>query len=605
MTWVLAHSPYTGAKFALHLCVADTVNDEYGQKFWMSPSKLARKARTTRETASRWLWEAADAGFLRVIEDHRGERTSTGQGLPSLFRFLTPPMPKVYDFRRVGGAPDAEVEPEYAEGEPLVERVTTDHVGVSGLQVESDPRVMSDHALDQERVTTDHVHVTTDHAPRDERSRITQGFPSAEPNREAVSTSRDREDREHASAELDLGLPETPAKAKRQRPSDPTFEAVRSACYPAAASGERDLTKTERGHVNKAVAELKATNVEPDEIDAAAAKWHAEKRRPLAPTTLVTWIGQCREDAYRAALPPVHTEERLSAADPALYAEEFKTWIAGFPTRGEGNPLGAYARRRAEGHSAAALEGVKIRALAAARRKAKDSDNWQEQAPWPAVVLGRDFDRWVTGAEQTAVAAGLGDRPRFTAADGGDWSTWLRTNLGGVRPAGAPPARLDMHHLKINTVERDMLLIDRRAVDLVPAVKDPAVAASYPKLAGVCWLPLAWVEWLLSPWCDVPAATAAAWLAPFNPTCRDAFAERVTRTRLERLAAADLSGSARSWWDDVVARSTFGSSEDEAEFLRLALEDSDGGPGRVEHLVGSPVWERWLAHVERRVEVAA
>lgn len=95
MGYVFERSPFTGTAFTLHLCVADIVNDVHDWEFWLSPTHLAAKARCTRGTASKWLWEAAamDPPMLEVVEDNSGVRSQHG-GKASRFRFLTPDLPR-------------------------------------------------------------------------------------------------------------------------------------------------------------------------------------------------------------------------------------------------------------------------------------------------------------------------------------------------------------------------------------------------------------------------------------------------------------------------------------------------------------------------------
>lgn len=91
--WTVKHSPYKGVGYTLHLVLADVVNDAHGQRFWMSTSGLAGKARTSRETASRWLWQAVEDGYLAVVTDRRGQVNTSSE-----FRFLMPPdTPQVWD----------------------------------------------------------------------------------------------------------------------------------------------------------------------------------------------------------------------------------------------------------------------------------------------------------------------------------------------------------------------------------------------------------------------------------------------------------------------------------------------------------------------------
>lgn len=86
--WVFSHSPLRGTALALHLAVADSVNDQHGNELWMSQANLARKARTTRPTVNRVLAEMVDLGLLELLEE--------GRGGTNRYRFLTPDRPVEY-----------------------------------------------------------------------------------------------------------------------------------------------------------------------------------------------------------------------------------------------------------------------------------------------------------------------------------------------------------------------------------------------------------------------------------------------------------------------------------------------------------------------------
>lgn len=93
MGWVYRHSPYTGATFAVHLAVADTVNDQNGNRFWMSQSKTATKARTSRKSVNEALAVLEADGYL--------ERRGEGPKSTVAFVFLFPDVDVVYDTREV------------------------------------------------------------------------------------------------------------------------------------------------------------------------------------------------------------------------------------------------------------------------------------------------------------------------------------------------------------------------------------------------------------------------------------------------------------------------------------------------------------------------
>lgn len=97
--WAIRHSPYTGVAFTIHIMVADSVNDQHEQEFWMAFGKLARKARTSRKSVTETIARMVEDGFVEVLEDHR----SDGAGKPSRYRFLFSNAPVVFETRLTGG----------------------------------------------------------------------------------------------------------------------------------------------------------------------------------------------------------------------------------------------------------------------------------------------------------------------------------------------------------------------------------------------------------------------------------------------------------------------------------------------------------------------
>lgn len=91
--WVLRHSPHRGATLLVHLAVADSVNDQYGNRFWMAKGNLAAKVRMNRKTAIGAVAELVDGGFLEVLSARHGEVVE--------YRFLFPDAPVVYEGRGV------------------------------------------------------------------------------------------------------------------------------------------------------------------------------------------------------------------------------------------------------------------------------------------------------------------------------------------------------------------------------------------------------------------------------------------------------------------------------------------------------------------------
>lgn len=85
--WVWRHSPYTlSVAFVVHLAIADVVNDQNGNEFWMLVPNLAEKARAGKSQTSAALADMVRRGLLEVLE--RGG----GRGHPTRYRFLMPEL---------------------------------------------------------------------------------------------------------------------------------------------------------------------------------------------------------------------------------------------------------------------------------------------------------------------------------------------------------------------------------------------------------------------------------------------------------------------------------------------------------------------------------
>lgn len=90
--WVYRFSPYTGVRFTIHHAIADSVNDQNADEFWMRQGVLARKARTTRGTVNAALATMIEEGFLVLLEERPGGANR--------YRFLYPEgVALVYDPR--------------------------------------------------------------------------------------------------------------------------------------------------------------------------------------------------------------------------------------------------------------------------------------------------------------------------------------------------------------------------------------------------------------------------------------------------------------------------------------------------------------------------
>lgn len=83
--WVFKKSPYDGALFALHLAVADIVNDTHGNELWASVPTLSKKARISVRSAR--------YGLARMCEDGLLVKIAERPGAPTHYRFTMPENP--------------------------------------------------------------------------------------------------------------------------------------------------------------------------------------------------------------------------------------------------------------------------------------------------------------------------------------------------------------------------------------------------------------------------------------------------------------------------------------------------------------------------------
>jgi len=98
--WVYRHSPYSGATFAVHCAIGDSVNEQNHHEFWMAKQTLATKARVATASAKRAVDELVAGGFLELVSESKGRQTSR-------YRFLFPDCSVAYDTRsaRPTGSP--------------------------------------------------------------------------------------------------------------------------------------------------------------------------------------------------------------------------------------------------------------------------------------------------------------------------------------------------------------------------------------------------------------------------------------------------------------------------------------------------------------------
>ncbi len=90
--WVWRFSPYDRAALLIHAAMADSVNDQNDNEFWMTKVKLAAKARCSRSTVSDTVDAMLADGFLELLEDSGGRHASR-------YRFLFPDVPVVFESR--------------------------------------------------------------------------------------------------------------------------------------------------------------------------------------------------------------------------------------------------------------------------------------------------------------------------------------------------------------------------------------------------------------------------------------------------------------------------------------------------------------------------
>ena len=90
--YVYRHSPYSGATFAIHLGIADTVNDTHGNRFYMATDNLAKKTRMSRRTAQRALDQLEqDLFIVKIVE--------ANQHSPATYQFLFPENVVIFETR--------------------------------------------------------------------------------------------------------------------------------------------------------------------------------------------------------------------------------------------------------------------------------------------------------------------------------------------------------------------------------------------------------------------------------------------------------------------------------------------------------------------------
>lgn len=88
--WAFRNSPYKGAVLALHLAIADVVNDLHGNEMWMSVPKLAGKARMSERHARRGMAQLVRDGYLEPVSEQPGGVSRYRFLMPNPGRHVTP-----------------------------------------------------------------------------------------------------------------------------------------------------------------------------------------------------------------------------------------------------------------------------------------------------------------------------------------------------------------------------------------------------------------------------------------------------------------------------------------------------------------------------------
>lgn len=100
--WVFRHSPFKGAAFAVHQAIADSVNDQNGNEFWMASPNLAVKARVSERAARGAIATLVEKGYIEPVDATMFDPTERQRaGRPARYRFLFPDdAPVVYETRK-------------------------------------------------------------------------------------------------------------------------------------------------------------------------------------------------------------------------------------------------------------------------------------------------------------------------------------------------------------------------------------------------------------------------------------------------------------------------------------------------------------------------
>lgn len=97
VAWVFRHSPLRSPLFAVHVAIADSVNDQHGHELWMRLDQLSTKARVSRSTTQRAVTTMIETGLLALCDGESRE----GASRAVRYRFCFPDADVAFDSRRV------------------------------------------------------------------------------------------------------------------------------------------------------------------------------------------------------------------------------------------------------------------------------------------------------------------------------------------------------------------------------------------------------------------------------------------------------------------------------------------------------------------------
>jgi hypothetical protein len=273
--WVFRYSPYRGATFAVHVAIADSVNDQEYNQFWMRQAKLALKARVGRPAANTAIAELVAGGFLRQVRaDDEDSPVSSRPGSANRYEFLMPDSPMIFDAKSKGpmnGRRPRTLSPQTTPSPGTVSPQTTPGVAVDDT-LEGNPVAADDTKVSPQ--TTPGVAVDDTLEGNPVAADDTKVSPQTTPGVVVDDTKPNRTQNEPKLASLAVAPP--PREQANDR--DSLFDAF------AAAVGHRPATKRERGSWTAALTELRNAGAAADQVTRAV----AEHRRqwPGASVTL-------------------------------------------------------------------------------------------------------------------------------------------------------------------------------------------------------------------------------------------------------------------------------------------------------------------------------